>query len=82
MNEKIGAQDVIQATNALRNFAFLLRHGENTVIQGEYDSLLSSLKAQLALWGGIEEIDKWIKEHDPTHSLLSACLSDDFNPFT
>jgi hypothetical protein len=82
MSEKIGAQDFVQTLLGLRGYAFLLRDGENKEIKQEYDSTLLLLQTQLALWGGIENIDKWIQENDPKHSLVSACLSDGFNPFT
>ncbi len=70
--DRPSAQSIFQNCAAIRNMQYILElNPENQVIRKKLESSTRQMRVAIQLWGGAEEIDGWLLNNDPGHSLLS-----------
>lgn len=70
MTSKPMPQSIIQALFRIASYEYLLLETNNPIYQEKLDTERQKVEMMVVAWGGIQEVDQWLKEHDPLHSRI------------
>ncbi|AKM81811.1 MAG: hypothetical protein UT13_C0001G0854 [Candidatus Pacebacteria bacterium GW2011_GWF2_38_9] len=68
----VSAQKIAQKCAVISQFqSMLVEDPSNKELETYLGQLTVAVKRGIRLWGGVANIDDWLKAHDPNHGLLS-----------
>lgn len=68
----VPAQKIVQKCVAIAQYqSILMEDSNNKELETYLGQLTVAVKKGIRLWGGVSNIDDWLKVNDPDHGLLS-----------
>ena len=68
----VSAQEIVQKCAAISQYQSMLKEDpDNKNLEVHLGQLTTEVKKGIRLWGGVVNIDNWLKANDTDHGLLS-----------